>query len=234
MTFDLWYTKPPFCRFLDQDLGLAYVGALTEKDQIQLKTGSESLGQFATRLSREHHSGKPIFQRIHVPFKGEQESYYSYCNTHRLLGFGKQRLVINYRQADLSDRPHFLISNRLIWQAQGMTRIARHRWPIEVYHEEGKAEGLDQYQLRDFGAIQRHVALVAVVYSLLRTAQQDPDLRTQLQRKLQITLEGSPAAWRRASQAQSLWEIGLVISTGLATGQSLRAILSPLIHALCG
>ena len=46
-----------------------------------------------------------------------------------------------------------------------LTRIRRHRWPVEVYYEEGKAEGLDQYQLRDFGAIEKHVALVAVVYS---------------------------------------------------------------------
>jgi len=43
--------------------------------------------------------------------------------------FGKQCLVINYRQADLSDVPVFYNSNRLIWQAAGITRIRRHRWP---------------------------------------------------------------------------------------------------------
>jgi len=103
-------------------------------------------------------------------------------------------LVINYRQADLSDVPTFLISHRLVWQAAGMTRIRRHRWPVEVYHEEGKAEGLDQYQQRDFSGIQRHVALVAVAYRLRRAAQHDPDLREQLQRQLQVTFEGNPAA----------------------------------------
>jgi hypothetical protein len=56
-----------------------------------------------------------------------------------LHNFGQQRLVINYRQADLSDNPTFYISNRLIWQAAGITRIRRHRWPVEVYHEEGVA-----------------------------------------------------------------------------------------------
>jgi len=234
VTFDQWYTKPPFCRFLDQEVKVAYVGQLTEKQHIQLRTGPESLEQFADRLRLEHRRDRPIFQSIHVPFKGTQECYYSYCHTHHLPGFGKQRLVITYREPDLSGQPHFFISNRLTWQASGITRIARHRWPIEVYHEEGKAEGLDQYQLRDCGAIQRHVALVAVVYSLLRTAQHDPDLRAQLQAKLQMTLEGSPAAWRRASQAQSLWEIGLVITAGLAGGQSLRAILAPLLRAIYG
>jgi hypothetical protein len=150
-----------------------------------------------------------------------------------LHSFGKQRLVINYRRADLSDNPTFFISNCLIWQAAGITRIRRHRWPVEVYHQEGKAEGLDQYQLRDFSAIQRHVALIAVVYSLLRAAQHDPDLRKQLQLQLKITLEGGPASLRRATQAQALWCLGLFISTGLAQGHSLQQIMTPLIRTIC-
>jgi len=120
-----------------------------------------------------------------------------------------------------------------VWQAAGITRIRRHRWPVEVYHEEGKAEGLDQYQLRNFSAIQRHVALVAVVYSLLRAAQHDPDLRDQLQRKLKVKLEDNPAAWRRITQAQSLWSLGLFISTSLAQGHSLQTALAPLVRSIC-
>jgi hypothetical protein len=205
---------------------------------VSLKTGQKTLREFADQLKQEHlealaHAGKTVFQRITISFKGKQEIYYSYCQTHTLHNFGKQRLVINYRQADLADSPVFFISNRLIWQAAGITRIRRHRWPVEVYHEEGKAEGLDQYQLRDFSAIQRHVALVAVVYSLLRAAQHDPDLRDQLQRQLEITLDGSVALWRRAAQAQSLWCLGLLISAGLAQGQPLSQVMAPLIKAIC-
>jgi hypothetical protein len=238
VTFDNWFTQPAFCRFLDQTLKLAYVGTLAETDKLDLKTGQETLGDFAERLKQEHltaqqHQGKPVFQPIAISFKGEQESYYSYCNTLHIHNFGKQRLVINYRQADLSDNPTFFISNRLIWQAAGITRIRRHRWPVEVYHEEGKAEGLDQYQLRDFDAIQRHVALVAVVYSLLRAAQHDPVLRHQLQRQLEVKLDGSPASWRRAAQAQSLWCLALFISAGLTHGQTLHEVMAPLIKAMC-
>ena len=104
---------------------------------------------------------------------------------------------------------------------------------MEVYHEEGKAEGLDQYQLRDFRGIQRHVALVAVVYSLLRAAQHDHALRTRLQRILHLNLEGNPASGRRAAQAQSLWCLGLWISAGLTQGQSLREIMTPFLRAMC-
>lgn len=238
VTFDNWFTQPAFCRFLDQSLKLPYVGTLAETDQVNLKTGQTTLDEFAARLKQEHldavkHKGTPVFQRITISYKGEAEQYFSYCNTHHIHNMGKQRLVINHRQADLSDTPTFFISNRLIWQAAGITRIRRHRWPVEVYHEEGKAEGLDEYQLRDFGAIQRHVALVAVVYSLLRAAQHDPDLRDQLQRQLKVKFDGHPAAWRRATQAQSLWTLGLFISAGLTQGQTLRAVMTPLLRAIC-
>lgn len=237
VTFDNWFTQPAFCRFLDQTLGLPYVGTLADTDKVNLKTGQTTLADFAARLKREHltairQGDPPVFQRITISYKGEQEHYFSYCHTHHIHNFGKQRLVINYRQPDLSDAPTFFISNRLIWQAAGITRIRRHRWPVEVYHEEGKAEGLDQYQLRDFGGIERHVALVAVVYSLLRAAQHDPVLRKQLQRQLKVKLEGHPAAWRRATQAQSLWSLGLFISAGLAQGQSLPEVMTPLIQAI--
>jgi len=238
VAFDSWYTQPAFCHFLDKDLQLSYVGALAEDNQVVLKTGQERLSVFAARLKQEHldaiQQGKPpVFKRITIKYKGGKEQYYSYCATHRIHNFGKQRLVINHRQADLSDNPVCLISNRLIWQAPGITRIYRHRWPVEVYHEEGKDEGLDQYQLRDFKAIERHIALVAVVYSLLRAAQHDHALRDKLQRELKIELDGSVPFWRRATQAQSLWKLALFIHTGLTQDQKLRELMAPLLRAVC-
>ena len=238
VTFDNWFTQPAFCRFLDKTLHMAYVGTLAETDKVNLKSGQITLGDFAKTLKADHLAalqmgGQPIFQKNTIHFKGEKEVYYSYCQTHQIHTFSKQRLVINYRKADLSDKPTFFISNRLFWQANGITRIRRHRWPVEVYHEEGKAEGLDQYQLREFGAIQRHVALVAVVYSLLRTAQHDPSLQLKLQRQLKVNLDGSPATWRRATQAQCLWSLAVFINAGLTQGQSLQQIVAPLIRSIC-
>jgi hypothetical protein len=215
---------------------------LGETDKLNLRTGQSTLGDFAERLKKEHETaletgGKTVFKPITIEYKGEQEHYYSYCRTHQIHNFGRQRLVINHRKAYLSDNPTFYISNCLVWHAAGITRIRRHRWPVEVYHEEGKAEGLDQYQLRNFSGApsgpQRHVALVAVVYSLLRAAQHDPDLRKQLRQKLKVEFEDNPAAWRRAAQAQSLWSLGLLISAGSAQGDSLQTILAPMIRSIC-
>jgi hypothetical protein len=238
VAFDNWYTQPAFCHFVGENLHLPYVGTLSAEDQVVLQAGSERLDHFAERLKQEHleavrQGQPPVFKSIGIGYKGQRERYYSYCETHHIHNFGKHRLVINHRQADLSDNPVFYLCNRLIWQSPGITRIRRHRWPVEVYHEEGKAEGLDQYQLREFQAIERHVALVATVYSLLRAAQHDPVLSKKLQRQLKLELEGSPAFWRRTTQAQSLWSLALFISAGLAQGHNLRTILAPFLRAIC-
>jgi hypothetical protein len=103
----------------------------------------------------------------------------------------------------------------------------------EAYHEEGKAEGLDQYQVRDLRAISRHIGLVAVAYSLLRAAPHDKALLHKLQRQIEIDLEDNAPAWRRATQAQSLWALTCFISTGLAQGHTLRELMAPLLAAVC-
>jgi len=239
VTFDAWYTQPAFCRFLNDTLQLPYVGTLGKADEVLLQSGRKSLGEFAADLKEEHLAAiktnpkNGVFKQITFRYKGDEETYYSYCRTHRIATFGKQRLVINYRQVNLTDKPVFYISNRRRWQAKGITRIRRHRWPVEVYYEEGKVEGLDQYQLRDFEGICRHIALVAVVYSLLRAAQQDTVLRDNLQRQLKIVLEGSVPFWRRATQADNLWHLALVISAGLLEGKPLATIMAPFIQAVC-
>ena len=237
VTFDKWYTLPDFCRFGDQTLGLPYVGTLKSDSEIQLKGGERRIDEFAEHLKQEHSEAlkarkEPVFKPISIRYKGKREKYYSYCATHRIRNFGRQRLVINHTREDLSDEPFFLVSNRLYWQAPGITRIRRHRWPVEVYYEEGKDEGLDQYQLRNFKGIERHIALVAVVYSLLRAAQHDPLLRNELQRQLQIKMEGSVNFWRRSTQAQSLWNLALFISVGWLQGQTLQQIMAPLLQAV--
>jgi DDE superfamily endonuclease len=234
VTFDNWYTQPAFCRFVDKTLKVPYVGTLASDNLVVLKQGPQRLDAFDAQLQQEHHQaltdgGPPVFHKLSITYKGNQETYYSYCKTHRIHNFGKHRVVINHRQADLSDTATFFISNKLNWQAAGITRIRRHRWPVEVYHEEGKADGLDQYQVRDFTAISRHIALVAITYSLLRAAQHDEALLHKLQRQVQTKLDGSAGSWRRNTQAQALWTLATFIATGLAQGQALHDVMDPLL-----
>jgi len=234
VTFDNWYTQPAFCRFLDKTLKASYVGTLASDDLVELPEGEHRLDAFDRHLQEQHQqvlqaNDEPIFRKLSIRYKGEKETYYSYCKTHRIHNFGKQRLVINHRKADLSDPPAYFISNKLNWQAGGITRIRRHRWPVEVYHEEGKADGLDQYQVRHFDAIYRHIALVAVTYSLLRAVQHDKDLLDKLQQDIEIKLDGSAAAWRRTTQAQALWSLVSFIATALSQGKTLSEVVHPIL-----
>lgn len=232
VTFDNWYTQPAFCRFLSKTLKVPYVGTLAGDDRVMLAQTEKRLDEFDRQLREEHVGNRPVFGKISISYKGEKETYYSYCKTHRIHNFGKQRLVISHRKVDLSDTAKFFISNKLNWQSVGITRIRRHRWPVEVYHEEGKEEGLDQYQIRGFDAIYRHIALVAVTYSLLRAAQYDKALLHKLQRNVETKLDGSAATWRRSTQAQALWALASFIATALSQGQTLSEVMKPLVAAL--
>lgn len=234
VTFDTWYTQPEFCAFLDQKLGVAYVGTMKGDDEIVGEKGTLPLSEFDDHLILRHQQAlkenkKPLFKPITIKYKGEEETYYSYCNTHRIKSFGRLRLVINHQKEDLSDSPTFFISNRNKWQAEGITRIRRHRWPVEVYHEEGKADGLDQYQVRSFEAIGKHIALVSVTYSLLRAAQHDTALIRKLRRNIHTTLEGSAGVCRRNTKAQALWTLAFFIQTALAQGQTLKDVMQPIL-----
>jgi hypothetical protein len=170
-----------------------------------------------------------VFRKLSITDKGDQETYDSSGKTHRIHNFGKHRLVINHRKADVSDSATYFISNQLKWQAGGITRIRRYRWPVAVYPEAGKADGLDPDQVRDFEAISRPIALVAVTYSLLRAAQHDQALFHKLQRYVQTTLDGSAGSWRRHTQAPALWTLATFIATGLSQGQALQDVMEPLL-----
>jgi len=236
-TFDTWYTQPAFCRFLDKTLKGPYVGPLASDALVVWQQAPQRLEAFDAHLQQEHHQAikdgaRPSFHQWSIPYKGGQETDYSYCKTHHIHHFGKQRLVINHRKADLSDAALYFICNKLQWQAGGITRIRRHRWPVAVSHEEGKADGLDQYQVRDFEAISRQIALVAVTSSLLRAAPHDAALLHKLPRQVQTTLDGSAGSWRRNTQAQALWALATCIAAGLSQGQTLQDVMEPLVAVL--
>jgi hypothetical protein len=170
VTFDHWDTQPAFCRFLDNTLQVPSVGTLAGADLVVLQPEHQRLEAFDTPRQQEPQQAlqdgtRPILHTLSIPSKGGQETSYSYGNTPHLHHFGQQRLVINHRQAALSDSAAYFIGHKLPWPAGGLTRLRRHRWPVAVSHEAGKAEGLEQDQVRDCEAIARPIALVAVTYS---------------------------------------------------------------------
>lgn len=241
VTFDCWYTQPQMCRFIDKELGKAYVGQL-KADEILNLAGSRSLTLEAhvKELIEQHYDSESNFrfQKTTVPYKGGKEVYYTYCANRSFERFGKQRLVISFSTNDdfRKANPRFFITNRKHWNASGICRISRHRWPVEVFHQEGKAEGLDQYQLRNFTAIQRHIALVVVIYSILQRARYDDTLLPKLQYQLDDELLGSLAHWRRLFKADAFYRlVEWIYSTAskeAASNIDLKQLLRPLMQTI--
>ena len=210
VSFDSWYTCEELCEYIDKVLQRAYVGTLKEHDFLLIGPQQQkvSCGDFAAQLVEKHQKAlaageKPIFEKIGIHYKGQKEQYLVYCQTHQVSNLGKQRLVIAFSKDDLSSTPCFYISNRMHWRGGGILRIRRHRWPIEVYHEEGKAEGLDEYQIRQFSAITKHVACIALSYSMLKRVQFDAALLNKLSWKPSQECT-SLAFWRRVMTTDAL------------------------------
>lgn len=234
ISFDKWFTCSKFCKFIDKDLQRAYVAGLKSNEKLLLKGNvKKSVSDFVQQLHEEQQTkieqgvakNKLPFVKCTIKYKGKKEVYYNYCKTHNISGYGRQKLLISHRTEDLSDTARVFIGNRRHWRVQQMTKVGRHRWPVEEYHKEGKAEGLDQYQVRDFEAIQKHIAFIALVYSLLQHARYDSVLLNNLQSQLDTDIEGSLAYWRRTTQAQGLWMLVQWVDTALKQEMSLQQIM---------
>jgi DDE superfamily endonuclease len=234
LSMDNGYTNIEFCKIVDTELHMAYVGSLADQTKVLL-SGSQkiSLAEFAQNLIQQHKAGETRFYKTTVHFKGQALTYYTYCATHHIVGFGKQRLVISYKNKDFNDTPRFSISNRLHWHASGILRIRRHRWPVETFHQEGKAEGLDKYQMRDFTAIHSHVALVSTAYTMLKSALHDPVLLSTFQQKFDLKeLNGTLPFFRRLLSFEAIAAlvefVHLQATNGLDVRTTLKHVLQPL------
>ena len=98
----------------------------------------------------------------------EAQTYWTFTLAVRLPGLGKVRLVVSFKNAELTGTYAVLVSNRVDWNAQRLLTLYLQRWPIETFYQDGKTHlGLDEYRMRNAEAIGKHWCLVFVAYSLL-------------------------------------------------------------------
>lgn len=233
VSFDSWFTGPPFIEYIDKELRLAFVAGIALKEKVVLKGSKQkTLTDFAEDLQAAHTEKKPIFKPVTFTYKGQQKTFYIYHKVHRIKNFGRKLLMISHSKKDLSGKARCFICNRHQWHAKQLAYISRHRWPVEVFHKEGKAEGLDKYQLRNFRAIKRHYALVIMVYSILKLAQNDKAILDQLPIEFKANLDGSVAHWRRKLKAENLLNFVSFLILSLKNGQSMESILQPFVKAI--
>jgi hypothetical protein len=98
-------------------------------------------------------------------------------------------ITLGRRAADLSETATCFISNPLHGQAHGITRIRRHRWHVEVSHEEGPVNGFEQDHVRDFEAIARHVPWGTCCHHIISIAHHNSSLRPHIRGWLVVKWE---------------------------------------------
>jgi len=100
-------------------------------------------------------------------FKINGEKYYIHTQDVYTRGVGKEKLVITYKKGDEKNKKIYT-TNIFHLSDESLMRLLLKRWKVEELHRDEKQHlGLEDYQVRKFGGIQRVVLVVLVAYTLL-------------------------------------------------------------------
>ena len=102
---------------------------------------------------------------------------------------GREKLLISYKQGD-EGSIRINISNLMQHSDETLMNLLLKRWKIETWHRDAKQHlGLEDYQVRKFGAIQKVVCTVLVAYTQVILMEEDAILKP-LKRVLSTIGEG--------------------------------------------
>lgn len=111
-----------------------------------------------------------LFKPIRVCVRRQERSFWVFTCCVHIRQYGKVRLAIIYDNPDKQGEPIYLFSNMLVWNAQKMVSVRLHRWDIESFHEQIKQFlGAEDSQLQTEEGVRKHLTLVFVVNSLLKS-----------------------------------------------------------------
>ena len=117
------------------------------------------------------------------------EAYFIHAVEVSERGAGKERLVISYKAGD-EEGIRIYVTNLMQHSEQSLLYLLLERWKIEVWHRDAKQHlGLEDCQVRKFGAIQKVVCAVLVAYTQLILMREDRLLKP-LNRAIKTIGEG--------------------------------------------
>ena len=113
---------------------------------------------------------KSAFKPITVRLGSQEKTRWVFSCTVRIGRYGKVRLAIIYHHPDKEGTPIFVFTNMLVWNATKLLSVRLHRWDIEPLHEQIKQFlGAESSQLQTENGVRKHLTLVFVVNSLLKS-----------------------------------------------------------------
>lgn len=147
--------------------GKYWTSELESSRHINWKGVWRRIDEVADELREQHPKS---FRRIEYKTRsGTTRICWGFCKAVRLKRYGKKRILIEHEHEDLSDKPRFLITNALHWEAKRILNSWSYRWTCEIFHEFSKQSvGFESAQVRKEEAVKRHFRLSCVAQTLLQ------------------------------------------------------------------
>src|SRR6476660_77906 len=152
---------------LIESKGKHWVSELESSRLILWQDQWRRIDEVETELRQRHPES---FRHVTVRCRnGEQKEFWAFTKSVRLKRYGRKRIAMVHEQADLTDKPRFLVAEALHWESGRIIETWSFRWAAEVFHEFSKqGTGLEAAQVRNEEAVNRHLRLSCLAQSILQ------------------------------------------------------------------
>jgi SRSO17 transposase len=113
---------------------------------------------------------KESLKEVTVSIRHKERTRWVFTCSVRIRRYGKVRFAIIYDNPDKKGDPIYTFTNMLVWNTHKILSVRMHRWDIEPFHEQIKQFlGAEDSQLQTEHGVRKHLTLVFVVNSLLKS-----------------------------------------------------------------
>jgi len=110
---------------------------------------------------------KSLIAKNYHRYKINGDKYYIYTREVYTRSVGKEKLIITYKKGDEKNKKIYT-TNIFTLSDESLMHLLLKRWKVEELHRDEKQHlGLEDYQIRKFGGIQKVVLAVLIAYTAL-------------------------------------------------------------------
>jgi len=175
--FDSWYFAKELTDHIES-YGKDWI-SISKLNRTVLWNGNKiKLGEFVTKTIPWE-----SYKRLGVNGK----IFWYFTKSVTLKTNGKVRIVSTFEEKDgkREKYPTVLVTNRTDWDVTKIIKNYTLRWGIETFFRDSKQSlGFEDYQLRSIDAVERHLCLVNLAYSLLELQRVESRLLTKVANQL--------------------------------------------------
>jgi len=150
---------------LIESKGNHWVSELESSRPILWQDQWRRIAEVATELRPRHPES---FRSVSVRCRnGERKEFWAFTKTVRLKRSGRKRSAMVHEQADLTDKPRFLVADAVHWESGRIIETWSFRWAAAVFPECSKpGTGWEAAQVRNEEAVTRPLRFSGLAQSL--------------------------------------------------------------------